>query len=260
MTGLDTALDVFDAAQKLGGIKALRNKSLALTEAFIDTVEARVPEAVIATPRDAGLRGSQVSFSLPHGIDGYAVMQALIARGVIGDFRAGVPELLRFGSGQRAVVDDHFHCKMFADQTRQPLCAARTRDDADGDLRLTELGSLAGNDEVTENRELASPAEAGAVHGGGGRYTQLVHQPENPVKRLDHLGGHVAHVLSHVHSRGKAFSLGIEQHHLEVFLALPLLQDTVHFFHHRDVQNIEWRLVQGDGAQSILEINADESV
>ncbi|MFX8274134.1 kynureninase, partial [Acinetobacter baumannii] len=32
MTGLDTALDVFDAAQKLGGIKALRNKSLALTE------------------------------------------------------------------------------------------------------------------------------------------------------------------------------------------------------------------------------------
>ncbi|MBA4216499.1 MAG: kynureninase [Proteobacteria bacterium] len=97
MTGLDTALDVFDAAQKLGGIKALRNKSLALTEAFIDTVEARVPEAVIATPRDAGLRGSQVSFSLPHGIDGYAVMQALIARGVIGDFRAGVPELLRFG-------------------------------------------------------------------------------------------------------------------------------------------------------------------
>jgi kynureninase len=65
MTGLDTALDVFDAAAKLGGIKALRNKSLALTEAFIDKVEARVPGATIVTPRDAALRGSQVSFSLP---------------------------------------------------------------------------------------------------------------------------------------------------------------------------------------------------
>lgn len=97
MTGLDTALDVFDAAQKLGGMKALRAKSLALTEAFIDSVEARVPGAVIATPRDSALRGSQVSFSLAKGVDGYAVMQALIAQGVIGDFRAGTPELLRFG-------------------------------------------------------------------------------------------------------------------------------------------------------------------
>jgi kynureninase len=60
-------------------------------------VEERVPGAVIATPRDAAMRGSQVSFSLPRGTDGYAVMQALIARGVIGDFRAGDPELLRFG-------------------------------------------------------------------------------------------------------------------------------------------------------------------
>jgi kynureninase len=97
MTGLDTALDVYDAAAKLGGIKALRNKSLALTEAFIGGVEARVPGAIIATPRDSAMRGSQVSFSLPEGIDGYAVMQALIAQGVIGDFRAGTPELLRFG-------------------------------------------------------------------------------------------------------------------------------------------------------------------
>ncbi|KQV87439.1 kynureninase [Pelomonas sp. Root1237] len=97
MTGLDTALDVYDAANKLGGIKALRNKSLALTEAFIGGVEARVPGAIIATPRDSAMRGSQVSFSLPQGIDGYAVMQALIAQGVIGDFRAGDPELLRFG-------------------------------------------------------------------------------------------------------------------------------------------------------------------
>jgi kynureninase len=97
MTALDTALDVYDAAQKLGGIKALRNKSQALTEAFIGAVEARVPGAQIVTPREAHLRGSQVSFALDKGVDGYAVMQALIARGVIGDFRAGYPELLRFG-------------------------------------------------------------------------------------------------------------------------------------------------------------------
>ncbi len=97
MTALETALDVYDEAQKLGGMKALRAKSLALTEAFMASVEARVPGAEIHTPRDAALRGSQVSLSLPAGVDGYAVIQALIARGVIGDFRAGVPELLRFG-------------------------------------------------------------------------------------------------------------------------------------------------------------------
>jgi kynureninase len=97
MSALDTALDVYDAVQKLGGMRALRAKSLALTEAFMAGVDARVPGAEIHTPRDAAVRGSQVSLSLPKEVDGYAVMQALIARGVIGDFRAGFPELLRFG-------------------------------------------------------------------------------------------------------------------------------------------------------------------
>ena len=46
----------------------------------------------LASPRDAERRGSQVSF---HCADGYAVMQALIAEGVIGDFRA--PDIMRFG-------------------------------------------------------------------------------------------------------------------------------------------------------------------
>jgi kynureninase len=97
MTALDTALDVFDEAQKLGGMNTLRAKSLALTEAFIAEIDARVPSATVATPRDTALRGSQVSISLPAEVDGYAVMQALISRGVIGDFRAGEPALLRFG-------------------------------------------------------------------------------------------------------------------------------------------------------------------
>ena len=46
----------------------------------------------LATPRDHAIRGSQVSFRFA---DGYAAMQALIARGVIGDFRA--PDIMRFG-------------------------------------------------------------------------------------------------------------------------------------------------------------------
>jgi kynureninase len=97
MTALETALDVFDEAWKLGGMHALRAKSLALTDAFIAEIDARVPTATVATPRDPAMRGSQVSISLPGSIDGYAVMQALISRGVIGDFRAGEPALLRFG-------------------------------------------------------------------------------------------------------------------------------------------------------------------
>ena len=48
---------------------------------------------MLASPRDASHRGSQVSFA--HPAHGYEIMQALIARGVIGDFRA--PDLLRFG-------------------------------------------------------------------------------------------------------------------------------------------------------------------
>jgi kynureninase len=72
----------------------LRVKSQALTEAFITLVEARCTGLGLSlvTPRDPARRGSQVSFAHEHS---YAVMQALIARGVIGDFRA--PDLLRFG-------------------------------------------------------------------------------------------------------------------------------------------------------------------
>lgn len=73
---------------------ALRTKSMALTEAFVELVEARCAGLglELASPREANMRGSQVAF---RHAEGYAVMQALIARGVIGDFRA--PDLLRFG-------------------------------------------------------------------------------------------------------------------------------------------------------------------
>jgi kynureninase len=89
MAALDCGLDSVLAAQPLGGMAALRAKSLALTDLFITLVEARCAGhgLQLATPRAHAQRGSQVSFYRAEG--GYAIMQALIARGVIGDFRAG---------------------------------------------------------------------------------------------------------------------------------------------------------------------------
>jgi kynureninase len=93
LAALECGVDTLLAAD--GGIEAIRRKSIALTSLFIDLVEARCAGHgfTLVTPRDATTRGSQVSFA--HGEDGYAIMQALIARGVIGDFRA--PDILRFG-------------------------------------------------------------------------------------------------------------------------------------------------------------------
>ena len=73
-------------------MQALRDASLALSETFIAEVERRCPGLELASPRDPQRRGSQVSFHFDHG---YAAMQALIAGGVIGDFRA--PDIMRFG-------------------------------------------------------------------------------------------------------------------------------------------------------------------
>lgn len=70
----------------------LRVESVALQEQFIAEVERDVPQLELASPRDAAQRGSQVSFRFE---EGYAAMQALIDRGVIGDFRA--PDIMRFG-------------------------------------------------------------------------------------------------------------------------------------------------------------------
>ena len=88
LAALEAALDIWDAVD----IEDLRARSLALADRFIAGVEAACPNLILATPRAHDQRGSQVSF---HHADGYAIMQALIARGVIGDFRA--PDILRFG-------------------------------------------------------------------------------------------------------------------------------------------------------------------
>ena len=95
MTALDCGLDTLLAAQPLGGMAALRAKSLALTDLFMALVEERCAGHGLrmVTPRTHAQRGSQVCISRDEGA--YAIVQALIARGVIGDYRA--PDILRFG-------------------------------------------------------------------------------------------------------------------------------------------------------------------
>ena len=88
LVALEAALTAFDGVD----LQALRRKSLSLSQYFIDLVDQELDGFGLATPRLAALRGSQVSLTHP---EGYAIMQALIARGVIGDFRA--PDILRFG-------------------------------------------------------------------------------------------------------------------------------------------------------------------
>lgn len=103
---LECGLEGFEAAAPLGGMAALRTKSLALTDLFIQLVEERCQGygLGLATPRDHAQRGSQVCLTREHNAEGsgaFAIVQALIARGVIGDFRAGDggihKDILRFG-------------------------------------------------------------------------------------------------------------------------------------------------------------------
>ena len=89
LAALEAGLDTFEGI----AMRDLQSKSGKLSQLFIDEVEARCGDEVrLASPRDPAQRGSHVVFAHP---EGYAVMQALIARGVIGDFRA--PDLMRFG-------------------------------------------------------------------------------------------------------------------------------------------------------------------
>ncbi len=90
LRGVECGLDALDGVP----VAALRRKSLALTGLFLDRVAA-LPNSFglrIVTPRAAGARGSQVSIA---SAAAHPVVQALIAQGVIGDFRA--PDIMRFG-------------------------------------------------------------------------------------------------------------------------------------------------------------------
>ncbi len=85
---LDAALDIWDKVEMV----ELRAKSIELTELFIEKIQETCQMLVLASPKDAKLRGSQVSFRFE---EGYAAIQACISLGVIGDFRA--PDIMRFG-------------------------------------------------------------------------------------------------------------------------------------------------------------------
>ncbi|MCI5041402.1 MAG: aminotransferase class V-fold PLP-dependent enzyme, partial [Donghicola eburneus] len=98
LAALDAALDIWDTVD----MSALRAASIELSEAFIAGVEAACPDLTLASPRDPAQRGSQVSFRFE---EGYAAMQALIARGVVGDFRA--PHIMRFGFTPLYIGIDH---------------------------------------------------------------------------------------------------------------------------------------------------------
>lgn len=88
LVALDAALDVWDRVD----IADVRARSIELSEAFVEEVSAGCPALKLASPSDPHARGSQVSY---HFEQGYAAMQAMIDRKIIGDFRA--PDLMRFG-------------------------------------------------------------------------------------------------------------------------------------------------------------------
>ena len=102
IAALECGVDAVLTTEKYGSMEALRKKSLALTALFAQRVLATCPGLVLVSPTNDAERGSQVCFAHPD--IAYPVVQAQIARGVIGDFRAGDKthpagelDILRFG-------------------------------------------------------------------------------------------------------------------------------------------------------------------
>ena len=124
LSALDAALDVFDGVP----VDVLREGSLSLTDLFIALVDERLGSVFeVITPREQGRRGSQVS--LRHD-EAYGVVQALIERGVVGDFRT--PDVARFGFAPLYVTHadvydavDHLVEVMARDEHLRPSYAVR---------------------------------------------------------------------------------------------------------------------------------------
>lgn len=125
LAALEASLDHWHGVD----LNLVRAKSMALCELFIRLVEERSPDLQLASPRDSRMRGSHVAVRHPHG---YAVMQALIARGVIGDFRA--PDLMRFGF---APLYNGFSDAWDAASTLAEILAARSWDRGENTRRPT---------------------------------------------------------------------------------------------------------------------------
>ena len=124
LSALDAALDVFDGV----AVDVLREGSLSLTDLFIALVDERLGSVFeVITPREQGRRGSQVS--LRHD-EAYGVVQALVERGVVGDFRT--PDVARFGFAPLYVTHadvfdavDHLVEVMVHDEHLRPSYAVR---------------------------------------------------------------------------------------------------------------------------------------
>ena len=100
MAALEAALDIWEGVD----MAELRSESIALSELFIGLVDRRCPTVTLASPRNPATRGAHVALRHP---EGYAIMQALIARDVIGDFRA--PDVMRFGFTPMYLEPDNIH-------------------------------------------------------------------------------------------------------------------------------------------------------
>ncbi len=143
LAALECGVDTVLAAEAHGGMAALRRKSLALTDLFRQLVQARCGRHGLecVTPNEESARGSQVSLvrrtdATDEGHAAYAIVQALIARGVIGDFRAGDggahPDILRFGFTPLYLrfedvwqAVEHLHQVLETGEWREPRFARR---------------------------------------------------------------------------------------------------------------------------------------
>ena len=124
LSALDAALDVFDGVP----VHALREASLSLTDYFVALVDDRLGARLeVVTPRSHALRGSQVSLRHP---EAYGVVQALVERGVVGDFRT--PDVARFGFAPLYVTHadvfdavEHLVAVLDGDEHLRPAYATR---------------------------------------------------------------------------------------------------------------------------------------